>query len=280
MIILITGATAGIGRATTLALAARRADLVLAVRDPGRGDEVADLARRAGAGSVEVVRCDLSLLASVRDAAADLKRSHDRLDVLINDAAVFLGSRAVTAEGFERMFATNYLGPFLLTNLLLDQLAAAAPSRVISVTAPSTMAPRLDDLNGERRFSPVGAFGRSKAADLMFTYALARRVSPRGIAVFAYHPGVTRTGLTRQAPVLIKAFGAVQALTARAPERAANGLVELAIAPGQDALSGKLIHDGKAIKSPFVDDVQAQEQLWSVSERLSGLGASQGRPGS
>ena len=208
MVILVTGGTAGIGRASILALAARGADIVLAVRDVGRGEEVADLARRAGAGRVEVVRCDLSLLASVRDAAAGIRRMHGRLDVLINDAAVFLGRRGVTAEGFERMFATNYLGPFLLTNLLLDRLAAAAPSRVISVTAPSTMAPRLDDLNGERRFSPVGAFGRSKAANLMFTYALARRVGSRGIVVFAYHPGVTRTSLTRQAPVLIKVLGA------------------------------------------------------------------------
>ena len=102
------------------------------------------------------------------------------------------------------MLATNYLGPFLLTNLLLDRLAAAAPSRVVNVTAPATTAPDPDDLDGERHFSPVRAFGRSKAADLMFTYALARRAQTLGISVCACHPGVTRTPLMKDAPPLMK----------------------------------------------------------------------------
>ena len=267
--ILLTGATSGIGRATALGLAARGVDLVLPVRDRTRGEEVATLARQAGATSVEVVDCDMSLMSSVRAAAAEFKRRHSRLDVLINDAAVFLGDRNVTSEGHERMFATNYLGPFLLTNLLLDELVAAAPSRVINVTAPATTAPDLDDLDSERQFKPATAFGRSTAAKLLFTYALARRLEPRGVSVFACHPGVTRTPLMKEAPTAMRLFGAVLSLTARTPERAAEGLIDLALSPGLEGLSGHLVHDGEAMRSPFIDDRDAQERLWSASEKLT-----------
>ena len=269
--ILVTGATSGIGRAVTLGLAARGARLVLLARDPGRAEEVAVLARRAGAASVEVCACDLSLLSSVREAAAQIKTRHQRLKVLVNDAAVFLHDRQVTAEGHERMLATNYLGPFLLTNLLLDELVAGAPSRIINVSAPSTTAPDPDDLDGERRFSPTRAFGKTKAAELQFSYALSRRLRSRGVTVNAYHPGVTRTGLMRDAPTLIKLLSVALNLTARTPERAAQGLVELALSPAFEGVTGKLIHDGKPIKAPFVDKVEAQERLWSASEKLAGL---------
>ena len=270
--VLISGATSGIGRATVVGLAARGSRLVLLARDRARGEDVGMLARTAGAASAEVLVCDLSLMASVRQAVAEFERRHDRLDVLINDAAVFLSGRDVTSEGHERMIATNYLGPFLLTNLLLDRLAAAAPSRVINVTAPATTAPDPDDLDGERRFSPVRAFGRSKAADLLFTYALARRVQARGISVCACHPGVTRTPLMKDAPPLMKGIGAVMNLTARTPERAAKGLIDLALSPAFEGETGQLLHDGKPMMAPFIDDVEAQERLWTASERLVGLG--------
>jgi retinol dehydrogenase 14 len=269
--VLITGATSGIGRATALGMAAHGTGLVLLTRDRARGEEVAALARRAGAASVEVIVCDLSLLSSVREAAARFKGDHDRLNVLINDAAVFLHDRRVTVEGHELMIATNFLGPFLLTNLLLDELIAGAPSRIINVSAPSTTAPDPDDLDGERRFSATRAFGRSKAADLLFSYALSRRLQPRGVTVNAYHPGVTRTGLMKAAPAMIKLLSLALNLTARTPERAARGLVELAVSPAFEGVTGKLIHDGKPIKAPFADDVEAQERLLSASERLTRL---------
>jgi NAD(P)-dependent dehydrogenase (short-subunit alcohol dehydrogenase family) len=175
--ILLTGATSGIGRATALGLAATGADLVLVARDRARGEEVATLARRAGAASAEVLICDLSLLSSVRSAAAEL----------------------------------------------------------------------------------------------MFTYALARRLQGRGVTVNARHPGVTRTGLMSVAPASIRLVGALLSLTARSPERAAQDVVDLAVAPAFDGVTGRLLHDGKAIKAPFLDDVPAQEGLWSATARLTGL---------
>jgi len=269
--ILLTGATSGIGRAAALGLAARGVDLVLPVRDRIRGEDVAALARQRGAASVEVVDCDLSLMSSVRAAATEFKRRHTRLDVLINDAAVFLSDRNVTAEGHERMLATNYLGPFVLTSMLIDELVVAAPSRIINVTAPATTAPDLDDLESERRFRPASVFGRSTAAKLLFTYALARRLEPRGVSVFAYHPGVARTRLMREAPTAMRLFSAVLGLTARTPERAAEGIIDLALTPGLEGLSGSLVHDGEAITAPFIDDLDMQEQLWSASEKMTGI---------
>jgi NAD(P)-dependent dehydrogenase (short-subunit alcohol dehydrogenase family) len=252
-------------------LSARGCALVLLVRHHDRGEEVAALARQAGAANAEVIDCDLSLMSSVREAARELKRRRDRLDVLINDAAVFVATRRVTSEGHELMIATNYLGPFLLTNLLLDELVARAPSRIINVTAPATTAPDPEDLDSERRFSPALAFGRSTAAKLLFTYALSRRLLGSGVSVCAYHPGVTRTGLMKDAPTAMKLIGAIVNLSARTPERAAEGLIDLALCSKSEGVAGQLIHDGRPIKAPFIDDREAQERLWSASERLTGL---------
>jgi len=270
--IVITGATSGIGRATAIGLAARHVNLVLLVRHRPRGEEVATLAQRRGAASAEVIDCDLSLMASVREAAAEFQRHHDRLDVLINDAAVFLNARRVTTEGHECMMATNYLGPFLLTNLLLDELVAGAPSRVVNVSAPATTVPDPDDLDSERRFSPVRTFGRSTAAKLLFTYALARRLEAYHVSVCAYHPGVTRTALMKDAPPAMKLFNTFLSLTARTPERAAEGLVDFVLSPESEGVTGQLIHDGMPIKAPFIDDSEAQERLWTATERLTGIG--------
>jgi len=269
--VVITGATSGIGRATAVGLAARHLNLVLLVRHRSRGKEVAAIARQRGAASAEVIECDLSLMASVREAAAEFQRHHDRLDLLINDAAVFLNTRKVTTEGHECMIATNYLGPFLLTNLLLDELVASAPSRVLNVSAPATTAPDPDDLDSERRFSPVLTFGRSTAAKLLFTYALARRLEAFQVSVCAYHPGVTRTGLMKEAPPLMKLLNTLLSFSARTPEQAAEGLVDFALSPDSEGVTGQLIHDGKPIKAPFIDDHEAQERLWSATEILTGI---------
>ena len=209
-------------------------------------------------------------MASVRAAAEEVTRGHRFLDVLINDAAVFLGHRELTPEGHEMMFAANYLGPFLLTSLMVDLLVAAAPARVVTVTAPSTTAPDPHDLESSEHFRAVTTFGRTKAAELMFTYALARRLDDRGVTVNAYHPGITRTGLMRHAPALMRVLGSLLSITARTPERAAEGLVDLALSPRFEHTTGRLIHDGTAIKAPFIQEIEAQEELWDATTRAAG----------
>jgi NAD(P)-dependent dehydrogenase (short-subunit alcohol dehydrogenase family) len=268
--VVMTGATSGIGRAAAVAFARRHVGLVLPVRDLDRGETTATALRAAGAAWVETVGCDLGVLSSVREAAAAVRAGHDRVDVLVHDASVFLAHRELTAEGHERMVATNLLGPLLLTELLTDLLVAAAPSRIVMVTAPSTTAPHPDDLESSARFRASTTFGRTKAAELMVTYALARRLSDRGVRVNAYHPGVTRTtGLYREAPVVMKAVGRLLGLAARTPERAAEGLVDLALSPRFASTTGQLIHDGRPIRAPFVQDVAAQEELWEAASRAA-----------
>ena len=177
------------------------ARVVVVCRDESRGKAARSLiVSQSGSQSVDLVLADLSSLASVRNLASQIDANYPRLDVLVNNAAIFTSKRSVTQDGLELMFATNYLGHFLLTRLLLPKLESAKPARVINVSAPSSVMPEFDDLQGERNFGPIGAFGASKAEDLLFTYALARRLQERGVTVNAYHPGIVKTNLVKSAP--------------------------------------------------------------------------------
>lgn len=242
-------------------------------RDKAKGE----LARKevmvqSGNQSTDLIIADLSSLGSIRSGVSDFEARYSKLDILVNDAAVYSSTRVVTPEGFELMFATNYLGPFLLTRLVLSRLEAGKPSRVLNVSAPSTTRPNLDDLQGEHKFGALGAFGASKAADLLFTYALARKVTGRGVSVNAYHPGLVRTGLMRGAPGPVQFIsGVMNFFVGVTPERASEGLVELATSERFAGFNGKLIHNGKAISAPFIDDNDLQDRLWEASCKLVGL---------
>ncbi|HVC26688.1 MAG TPA: SDR family NAD(P)-dependent oxidoreductase [Nitrososphaerales archaeon] len=270
---LVTGASSGIGRATAIALSEIGAVVVLVCRDEARGRAArARVVTEGGNGSAELMTADLSSPASVRALAAEFGAKYPRLDLLVNDAAVFLSKRRLTPDGLELMFATNYLCPFLLTRLLLPKLEAARPSRVINVSAPSSIMPDFDDLQGERAFGAIGAFGASKAAELLFTYALARRLEGRGVTVNAYHPGIVRTKLVRGAPAAVRAITSVlNVFMGVSPKRASRGLVHLASSAEFESTTGALIHDGKAMRAPFSGDIEAQDRLWRLSCGLTGL---------
>jgi NAD(P)-dependent dehydrogenase (short-subunit alcohol dehydrogenase family) len=196
-VVAVTGVTRGLGRALSAGLVASGAQVVMVCRDPERGESARrDIAAVAAGPRPELVVADLADLSSVRHAAHELRSAHDRVDALVNNAAVFTRTRQLSADGFELMFATNHLGPFLLTNLLLDPLRAATPGRVLTLTAPSTVPLDFDDLQGERSFKPLRIFGASKMANLLFTYELARRAGPIGVTANAIHPGLPRTALT------------------------------------------------------------------------------------
>lgn len=270
---LVTGASSGIGRATATALSEMGAVVVMVSRDRARGKAArAKVVSESGNQSADLMTADLSSPASVRGLAAGFTAKYRKLDLLVNDAAVFVSKRVVTADGFELMFATNYLGPFLLTRLLVPNLEAASPSRVINVSAPSSMMPDLDDLQGERAFGAIRAFGASKAADLLFTYALARRLEGKGVTVNAYHPGIVRTKLVRGAPAAVRVITSVlNVFMGVSPRRASRGLVHLASSQEFENTTGALVHDGKAMKAPFADDVEAQDRLWRASCKLADL---------
>jgi NAD(P)-dependent dehydrogenase (short-subunit alcohol dehydrogenase family) len=248
------------------------AAVVMVCRNQERGEAAqTEIVAESGSQTVELLLIDLSSQASIRAAAEKFMRGHDHLHVLINSAAVFLRERQLTEDGLEVTFATNHLGPFLLTNLLLGVLEGSTPSRVITVSAPSTSKIDFDDLQGEEKYSATSAFGASKAANLLFTYALARRLRERGVTANAYHPGIVRTNLMRQAPAPMRLFGSLLNLFGSTPERAAEGLLELASASQFEGVTGKLIHKGKPISAPYIDDIATQERLWQVSAELTGL---------
>jgi NAD(P)-dependent dehydrogenase (short-subunit alcohol dehydrogenase family) len=284
-ICLVTGASSGIGKATATALARRGATVVLVCRDQARGEEAraAVVAQTRASGgtpdappTVELQLADLSSLAAVRTLAARVHDAHPQVDVLINCAAVYLPTRTLTVDGLETMFATNHLAPFLLTNLLLKSLRASGGGRVLTMTAPSTVRLDFDDLQDARRFRPLVAFGASKMANLLFTFALARRLERHdleghSVIANAVHPGLVRSTLMRQAPAVLRGL---TWMMSSPPERAAAAIVQLASAPEVSGQTGRFYHNGKEIKADaYAYDPGVQQRLWDVSAALAHLDA-------
>ena len=201
----ITGANTGLGYETAVALAAKGANVVLAVRNTDKGKAAADLiARRTPGARVAVQELDLTSLESIRTAAEQLRAEHDTIDLLINNAGVMMTPKSTTKDGFELQFGTNHLGHFAFTGLLLDRVLAVPGSRVVTVSSVghrfARNGIRFDDLQSEREYSRVGAYGQAKLANLMFTYELQRRLQGTDTIATAAHPGGSRSELTRNLP--------------------------------------------------------------------------------
>ena len=228
--ILITGANAGIGKETAVALATMGADVVMACRSRAKGEEaMAEVRARSGSDRVELGDLDLASLASVRTFAGDFLAAHDRLDVLVNNAGGITDRWTATADGFEQMFGVNHLGHFLLTDLLRDRLVESAPARVVVVSSVAHRYAiggiRFDDLQSERRFSSFPVYGRSKLANLLFTVELADRLAPHGVTVNAVHPGSINShfGADGDTGLLGALMGKVGRYVLRSPEVGADG---------------------------------------------------------
>src|ERR1700760_2879872 len=205
----ITGANTGLGYETASALAAKGAHVVLAVRNLEKGKVAADLIARATPGaSVAIQELDLTSLDSIRSAADQLRADHPAIDLLINNAGVMFTPRSTTKDGFELQFGTNHLGHFAFTGLLLDRVLAAPASRVVTVSSVghrfARNGIRFDDLQWDRSYSRVGAYGQAKLANLMFTYELQRRLLGTETIAVAAHPGGSRTELARNLPTLVR----------------------------------------------------------------------------
>lgn len=272
---MVTGGTGGFGSALCRAYAGEGARVVVVARDRARGEHVVASARAAlpkgSGGGAELLLCDLSSLQSVRAAARKFRADHPTLDVLVHTASVFRRHREVTAEGFERMFATNHLGPFLLTlELMRSMQEAVAGARIFVVTAPATTQVDFDDLQGEEDFSAFEAFGATKVMQLMFTLELARKVDPPAVTVNAFHPGVLKTGLMHDAPFIARL---ITKLVGRKPDRAAEALRDLTIDEMTSRVSGQLFKGRTTMDMPAVARVtKDRERLWEISERLVGIG--------
>jgi NAD(P)-dependent dehydrogenase (short-subunit alcohol dehydrogenase family) len=198
-VVVITGSNIGIGLETAVGVAAQGATTVLACRNAEKAAAAAtEVKERAGTDDVHVVSLDLADLASVRDAAADILSRWDRLDVLINNAGGTWSERLLTKQGFEQTFGVNHLGPFYLTSLLLERIVASAPSRIINLSSVghhmAWRGMRFENLQSEKRYAAMEAYGRSKLANILFSRELSKRVAASGVTVNAVHPGPVRTG--------------------------------------------------------------------------------------
>ena len=264
---IITGANGGIGKATALELVRLGATVVLACRDKERGETTkAEIISASNNSTVELMLVDLSLQESIQKMVTSFNEKYDRLDVLINNAAVYKSQRLLTSENLEMMLATNHLGPFLLTTLLLDKLKTSAPARVLVVTAPSTTPLDFNNLQGEKRFNSLQAFGVTKMCSLLFTYELSRRLEGTGVTVNAVHPGLVKSNLMKEAPRIMRWL---TQLASKTPDQAVASIAYLALATEMADITGRFFKDGKAIESnQYSYDQNVQRQLWDVSTAL------------
>ncbi|HWO92348.1 MAG TPA: SDR family NAD(P)-dependent oxidoreductase [Methylomirabilota bacterium] len=265
-VVVITGATGAIGSATAALLARRGARLLLLSRPSERLDAL--VTRLDTDNRVTSVEVDMSSFASVRAAARQISRQVAHVDALINTAAVFASEYEQSDDGIELMLATNHLGPFLLTNLLRDKMAGG--SRVITVTAPSGTRVDIEQLSSKDHFSALGTFGATKAANLMFTFELARRAKRWDVRAYAEHPGLVRSDLMREAPRPIRFL---TRLVSRSPKRAGEDLADLATSPAFESMTGWFFKGGHRIDPPKSTlDVDAQRKLWKRSAEIVELG--------
>ena len=271
-VVVLTGATRGIGRAAAIELARRGAELVLVGRERDRVDAVAhDADAAGGAAPVHTEVADLALMQDVRELATRLRDRHEHIDVLANNAGALFASRRVTAEGLEQTFALNHLAPFLLTNLLLDRLEGG---RVVTTASDAHTSAKLDldDLQSQKGYAAMRVYGTSKLCNILFTRELSRR-RPE-LYANCFHPGTVRTGFGKNDNGIWKVLTTLGAPFFRAPERGARSLVWIATSPSGGQLNGEYVEDEKiATPSPAARDPQLAHELWEHSAALVGLPA-------
>lgn len=273
---MVTGATSGIGQVTAAALAMQGAHVIVVGRNRAKAQQVVgEIRRQTGNDAVWYLLADFSDLQQVRELAAAFSAQYSQLDVLVNNAGTYFNTRHPAPGGVEMTFHVNHLAHFLLTNLLLDTLTASAPARIVNVTSRAHEYDNMDfdDLGFERSYFGMKAYARSKLANLLFTYELARRLAGSGVTVNAVHPGGVATDIWRtNFPVLGPAIKWVMSLFALTPEEGADTLIYLASSPDVEGVTGKYFVEREAIaSSPLSYDEQVAARLWEVSEELTAV---------
>jgi len=272
--VLVTGATNGIGLVTARELARIGAQVTIVSRNAEKCAVVAESIKTGTGNPVEFIAADLSTLAGIMQVAAGFKQRHTQLQILVNNAGGFFFKRVVTTDGFEMTFALNHLNYFLLTNLLLDVLKASAPARVVNVASGTHMDAKLDfdNLQGEKRYNGIRAYGQSKLANILFTYELARRLEDTGVTSNALHPGYVNTGISLNNGLFFRVFVRLSArLFGRKPEEGARTSIYLASSPEVEGVTGKYFADCHPVKSsPLSYDEELAEKLWQVCLELTG----------
>jgi NAD(P)-dependent dehydrogenase (short-subunit alcohol dehydrogenase family) len=272
---LVTGGTSGIGEVTARELARLGGTVVITARNEEKGKRAVERIRAdSGSPEVEALIADLASQTQVRDLANEFQRIHNRLDVLINNAGAIYLRRSLSPDGIEMTFAVNHLAPFLLTNLLLDMMINSAPARIINLASNSheSMEIDLDDLENQNGYRFMSAYGKSKLANILFTYELDRRLTGSGVTVNAVHPGFVGTNMGANNGWLVKFFLPLTKLWALSPQEGAETIVFLASSPDVEGVSGKYYFQNRPVPSSpsSLDEVKAK-QLWEVSTEMTGL---------
>jgi retinol dehydrogenase 12 len=273
----ITGGTDGIGKAAAYGLAVQGARLLVHGRDPDKGARaVAELKARSGNPAIEFLQADFSSLADVRRLAAAVMDRTPRIDVLVNNAGGMFVKRMLSQEGYEMTFAVNHLAPFLLTQLLVNTLKSTEQSRIVTTSSRAHQGARIvfDDLQATGKYSPMGAYGTSKLANILFTRALAKRLQGTSVTATCLHPGFVRTSFGRDfagSPIL-KSIFRLASCFARTPEKGAQTVIYLASSPEVQGASGGYYFDCKLTPpSAAGQDDDVAERLWQVSDQLVGI---------
>ena len=274
-VVLITGGTSGIGKAAATALAGMGATVVITGRNEERGKRaLQEIREESGNDGVELILADLTVQDEVRRLAEELRERHNQLDVLVNNAGLVLSERTETPDGIETQLAINHLAPFLLTNLLLDLLEKSAPSRIVTVSSDAHRWAKidLDDLQSRKRYRGMQVYGKTKLANIMFTYELAERLEGTGVTANCMHPGGVNTnfGNNQGGPMnlLFRLFKPFM----RSPEQGADTLIYLASSPEVEGMTGKYLADRKVkAASDAAYDETTRKRLWEASEELTGL---------
>jgi len=272
-VVLITGATSGIGKVTAKTIAGMGAKVVILGRDEGKGQQLLDeVSNTTARRDVEFILCDMASLDNVRKAALEFRSRYDRLDVLLDNAGGINGKRKVTAEGFEYTLGVNHLAHFVLTNLLLDKLKASAPSRIV-VTSSSAHAMGhmdFDDLMAERKYRYLKVYGQSKLANVLFTFELARRLQSTGVTANCFHPGAIRSNFVNGMGGAASVMAPVVGVFMHSPKKGAETQIYLASSPEVEGVTGKYFFK-RMVKQSSAEstDEDVAKRLWKVSEELT-----------
>lgn len=276
--VLITGATNGIGKSAARDLAKMGAEVIIAGRNEKKTRRVLDeLKAASGSDRLDMLIADLSSIKQIRRAANEFRGKYERLDVLLNNAGAIFPKYRESADGLEMTFALNHISYFLLTHLLLDNLKQTAQrqgeARIINVSSSAHRGAQFNGPDEASAYSSTRSYGKSKLANVLFTYDLARRLEGTGVTVNAVHPGLVDTGFGSE----FKGFlgwliRALQMTIARSPEKGAETLVYLASSPEVRGIDAKYWKDKKQVESSKASfDAAQQWRLWELSETVTGM---------
>jgi NAD(P)-dependent dehydrogenase (short-subunit alcohol dehydrogenase family) len=264
----ITGATGAIGKAAAIELARSGNNLILVGRDKEKLDAVVkEISSITKNQTTNLVLADLADIASIKKAAEKIKSKITSLDGLIHVAAAYKSKRELTKDGLEYMFAVNHMAAFVLTHELLTLINSTPGSRVLTVSAPSTTALKFEDLQGSQKFSALTAFGATKMANHLFTYALSRRMHGIGTAAMIFHPGLVKSDLIREMALPLRLLFN---LLSKKPEKPGHAIAKLITGSHFNDVNGKFFNSTfKELQPPGNSSVTGlQEKLWNVSEEI------------